>query len=162
MNQNGPLPSPDTPATLNRQIIAASERARRIAEQAADSAKPSRALAAHAELSKLLELRLRIGGVLAPPGRPKKAPGRPAGNEHQDQGDGTPHPGLYEVAASLRAALLDLPAEQRAGATVVLADAFPALLETPLEPEPLKPRVPQHLRPDPDAPPPWVRQQWGR
>ncbi|AEM88853.1 hypothetical protein [Streptomyces violaceusniger] len=157
-----PPPPVDTPTALNRQIIAASERARRIAESAAESAKPSRALAAHAELSKLLELRLRIAGVLAPPGRPKKAPGRPADDEHQDHGDGGTHPGLYEVAASLRAALLELPAEQRAGAAAVLADAFPALTDTPLESTPLKLSVPEHLKPGRDAPPPWVRQQWER
>jgi len=160
MPENEPPPPLDTPATLNRTIVAASEHARRIAERAADNAKPTRALAAHAELSRLLELRLRIAGVLTPPGRPKKAPGRPADNEHQDHGNSAAHPRLYEVAEALRAALCELPTEQRAGAAAVLADAFPALLDTPLEPEPRKPSIPQHLKPRPDTPPPWTRQQW--
>lgn len=152
-------PSPhDTPATLTRQIIAATEQARRSAETAIHHG-TGQALTAYSELSKLAELRLRIAGVLAPPGRPKKAPGRPANSDH---GDHTPHPGLYEVAASLRATLLELPLHQRAAAEAALAEAFPALLAEPHDPQPRALRAPQHLKPRPDAPPPWVRQQWGR
>jgi hypothetical protein len=162
MTTNEPAPPLDTPATLNRMIIEATQALRDVIDAEDSTAKPGRALKASAELCRLLELRLALSGVLAPVGRPRRGPGRPADDEHQDHDDGGEHPGIYQVAAALRASLLELPAEQRAGAAAVLADAFPALLSEPLEPERLKVDAPPHLKPPRDAPPPWVAQEWRR
>lgn len=151
-------PPIDTPTALNRQIIATAAHVRRIAERARDSGKTSAALRATAELRGLIELRLRIAGVLQTgPGRPKAGPGRPAAEPET----GEHAAGLYEVAAQLRAAVLDLPPETRTGAAAVLADAFPALLTEPREAEKLRPDIPAHLKPPAFAPPHWQRAEWG-
>jgi len=159
MNQNEPPAPLDAPANINRQIIATAEHLRRMAEHATTGGKTPAALRATAELRSLLELRLRIAGVLqSGPGRPKKAPGRPAAEPDPGAADTA----LYEVAAQLRAAVLELPAASRTGAAAVLADAFPALLAEPREVEKLRPETPPHLKPPAWVPSHWKRQEWGR
>lgn len=158
--ENEPPPVLDTPAALTRMIIEASQDLRRIIEAEDSTGKPGRTLKATAELYRLMELRLALAGVLqSGPGRPRNKPGRPAAEPAPHQHE---HPGVYEVAAALRAALEELPETDRAGAAAILAEAFPALGAEPLEPERLRPATPAHLKPPPQDTPPWLRQMWGQ
>ncbi|MEW1679221.1 hypothetical protein AB0O47_39140 [Streptomyces noursei] len=143
----------DTPLHLGRQLLVASEHYRRLYQR-----HPTSAL--FGSMARLIEMRLHLLDALPSPGRPRKGPGRPTTTPDapdSDQG----HRALYEVAAEVRDAVMQLPLDQRADAVHVLADIWPALFAEPLEPEPVRAAVPAHLKPDRGAGPGWMRQQWG-
>ncbi|MGW5817242.1 hypothetical protein [Streptomyces noursei] len=150
--------TPPTPAaplddarSLLTDLLTHSHHLRALAE---DAHTAGQALNARTEYIKLLDLRLRIAGLLqAGPGRP---PSRPVGRPTHTTPP--PEPALYALANELREVLSELPTDQAATLTALLADLFPAL--TTPTPPPERHAPPPHEVPGADAAPPWIRGQW--